>query len=89
MKPPNSVWMEDAKLKNVMLCQPEYRNVFNKLFGGFIMRQAFELAWACAHVYTPGLVTYSILLPVGLSQSRIGVKSVFLPTNNHGLRQLV
>ena len=43
--------MEDAKLKNVMLCQPESRNVFNKLFGGFIMRQAFELAWANAYVY--------------------------------------
>ena len=51
VKPQNSVWMEDAKLKTVVLCQPEYRNVFNKIFGGFIMRQAFELGWACAYVY--------------------------------------
>ena len=51
IKPDNSVWMEDAKLKNLIICQPENRNRFNKIFGGFIMRQAFELAWANTHVY--------------------------------------
>jgi acyl-coenzyme A thioesterase 9 len=49
--PENSMWMEDAKLKNLLICQPENRNRFNKIFGGFIMRQAFELAWANAYVY--------------------------------------
>ena len=29
----------------------EYRNRFNKIFGGFLMRQAFELAWANAYVF--------------------------------------
>eukprot|EP00088_Acartia_fossae_P059422 TRINITY_DN7051_c0_g1_i1.p1 TRINITY_DN7051_c0_g1~~TRINITY_DN7051_c0_g1_i1.p1 ORF type:complete len:442 (-),score=92.43 TRINITY_DN7051_c0_g1_i1:220-1515(-) len=52
IKPENSVWMEDAKLKNLIICQPENRNRFNKIFGGFIMRQAFELAWANTHVYS-------------------------------------
>ncbi|XP_023335369.1 acyl-coenzyme A thioesterase 9, mitochondrial isoform X2 [Eurytemora carolleeae] len=51
VKPVNTVWMEDAKLKNLIICQLEYRNRFNKIFGGFIMRQAFELAWANTHVY--------------------------------------
>ena len=51
INPPNSVWMEDAKLKNIIVCQPENRNRFNKIFGGFIMRQAFELAWANSYVY--------------------------------------
>merc|ERR1711997_1236045 len=51
IKPENSVWMEDAKLKNLVICQPENRNRFNKIFGGFIMRQSFELAWANAYVY--------------------------------------
>jgi acyl-coenzyme A thioesterase 9 len=31
VKPENQVWMEDAKLKNVVICQPEYRNRFNKV----------------------------------------------------------
>lgn len=52
IKPENSVWMEDAKLKNLLICQPENRNRFNKIFGGFIMRQAFELAWANAFVFS-------------------------------------
>lgn len=51
VKPPNSVWMEDAKLKNLIICQPENRNRFNKIFGGFIMRQAFELGWANTNVF--------------------------------------
>jgi len=51
VKPQNSVWFEDAKLKNLIICQPENRNRFNKIFGGFIMRQAFELAWANTYVF--------------------------------------
>eukprot|EP00096_Caligus_rogercresseyi_P015245 TRINITY_DN7698_c0_g1_i1.p1 TRINITY_DN7698_c0_g1~~TRINITY_DN7698_c0_g1_i1.p1 ORF type:complete len:424 (+),score=74.29 TRINITY_DN7698_c0_g1_i1:82-1353(+) len=51
IKPPNSVWMEDAKLKTVRLCQPEHRNRFNKIFGGYIMRQAVELAWMNCYTY--------------------------------------
>ena len=51
VKPKNSIWMEDAKLKTIIVCQPENRNRFNKIFGGFIMRKAFELAWANAYVY--------------------------------------
>ena len=41
--PPNSVWMEHLKLKNVLVCNPESRNIHNKIFGGWLMRQAFEL----------------------------------------------
>jgi len=51
IKPENSVWFEDAKLKNLIICQPEHRNRTNKIFGGFIMRQAFELGWANAYVF--------------------------------------
>ena len=42
---------QDAKLKNLIICQPENRNRFNKIFGGFIMRQAFELAWANTYTF--------------------------------------
>jgi len=54
IKPANSVWMEDAKLKNLIICQPEHRNRFNKIFGGFIMRQAFELGWANTYTFSRG-----------------------------------
>ncbi|NWX35332.1 ACOT9 thioesterase, partial [Notiomystis cincta] len=49
--PPNSVWMEDAKLKGLQICHPEERNIFNRIFGGFLMRKAFELGWAIACSY--------------------------------------
>ncbi|XP_063886580.1 acyl-coenzyme A thioesterase 9, mitochondrial-like isoform X2 [Scylla paramamosain] len=51
-EPENSVWMEDTKLKNLIICHPEHRNRFKKVFGGFIMRQAYELGWACAFTYS-------------------------------------
>ncbi|XP_069993606.1 acyl-coenzyme A thioesterase 9, mitochondrial [Penaeus vannamei] len=50
--PENSVWMEDHKLKNLIICHPEHRNRFKKVFGGFLMRQAYELGWACAFTYS-------------------------------------
>ncbi|KFP78113.1 hypothetical protein N311_12066, partial [Apaloderma vittatum] len=49
--PPNSVWMEDAKLKALQICHPQERNIFNRIFGGFLMRKAFELGWATACSY--------------------------------------
>jgi acyl-coenzyme A thioesterase 9 len=29
----------------------KYRNLYNKIFGGFLMRKAYELAWANAEVF--------------------------------------
>nr|XP_056717851.1 acyl-coenzyme A thioesterase 9, mitochondrial isoform X1 [Euleptes europaea]XP_056717852.1 acyl-coenzyme A thioesterase 9, mitochondrial isoform X1 [Euleptes europaea] len=49
--PPNSVWMEDAKLKGLEICHPQERNIFNRIFGGFLMRKAYELGWATACSY--------------------------------------
>ncbi|XP_030058109.1 acyl-coenzyme A thioesterase 9, mitochondrial isoform X1 [Microcaecilia unicolor] len=46
--PTDSVWMEDAKLKGLEICHPQERNIFNRIFGGFLMRKAFELGWATA-----------------------------------------
>ena len=48
----NTVWMQDAKFKNLIVCQPEHRNIFGYIFGGFIMRQAYELAWANAFTFS-------------------------------------
>uniref|UniRef100_A0A670I4W7 Acyl-CoA thioesterase 9 n=1 Tax=Podarcis muralis TaxID=64176 RepID=A0A670I4W7_PODMU len=49
--PPTAVWMEDAKLKGLEICHPQERNIFNRIFGGFLMRKAYELGWACAYSY--------------------------------------
>jgi acyl-coenzyme A thioesterase 9 len=44
--------MDDAMLKNVIACFPEQRNLYNKIFGGFLMRQAYEIAWINASLYS-------------------------------------
>nr|XP_006628062.2 PREDICTED: LOW QUALITY PROTEIN: acyl-coenzyme A thioesterase 9, mitochondrial [Lepisosteus oculatus] len=49
--PANSVWMEDGKLKGLEICHPQERNIFNRIFGGFLMRKAYELGWANACSY--------------------------------------
>ena len=51
VKPENTVWMQDTHLKNLIICHPQSRSLYNKIFGGFLMREAFELAWANTSVY--------------------------------------
>jgi acyl-coenzyme A thioesterase 9 len=46
--PKNHVWMRDAKLENLVICYPVKRNLYGKIFGGYIMRAAFETALANA-----------------------------------------
>ncbi|XP_065185657.1 acyl-coenzyme A thioesterase 9, mitochondrial-like [Sycon ciliatum] len=53
--PEGSVWMSDTRMSSVRLCHPQHRNMHNKIFGGYLMRQAFELAWASVSVYTQTL----------------------------------
>ncbi|XP_056440424.1 acyl-CoA thioesterase 9, tandem duplicate 1 isoform X2 [Gadus chalcogrammus] len=63
--PPKSVWMEDAKVKGLEICHPQERNIFNRIFGGFLMRKAYELGWANACSYggcRPNLVAVDDIL---------------------------
>ena len=39
MIPKNGKWMGDAKLKSIILCEPQHRNAYNKVFGGLIMEK--------------------------------------------------
>uniref|UniRef100_H2YQG1 HotDog ACOT-type domain-containing protein n=1 Tax=Ciona savignyi TaxID=51511 RepID=H2YQG1_CIOSA len=50
--PEGSLWMDSTRLKNAVVCFPEKRNIHNKVFGGYLMRKAFELAWANACVFS-------------------------------------
>lgn len=46
-----AVWMEDMNLQSVLLMQPQNRNIHNKVFGGYLMGRAFELAQATGSVF--------------------------------------
>ncbi|ESN96945.1 hypothetical protein HELRODRAFT_102324 [Helobdella robusta] len=53
--PANCVWMSDAGLKNVLHCFQQQRNLYNKVFGGYLMRKALELAHANAITHSKSL----------------------------------
>lgn len=48
-RPENQIFMSDTVLKSAMIMQPQYRNRHNfMIFGGFLLKQTFELAFCCA-----------------------------------------
>ena len=51
VKPENGKWMAESKLKSVMLCEPEQKNDYNKIFGGHIMEKCMDLALVNTWVY--------------------------------------
>merc|ERR1719318_1633185 len=52
VKPDNSAWMTESKLKSIMVCEPEHKNDYNKIFGGLIMEKCLDLAFTNTWVYT-------------------------------------
>lgn len=50
--PKNCLWMEACTLSNIIFSHPENRNLHHKVFGGFIMRQATELSWVLAFLFS-------------------------------------
>ncbi|PLB54424.1 putative acyl-CoA thioester hydrolase [Aspergillus steynii IBT 23096] len=48
-RPSNMIFMSDSVLKSAMIMQPQDRNRHNfMIFGGFLLKQTFELAFCCA-----------------------------------------
>ena len=43
--------MEATSLENTFTCQPQQRNMHGRIFGGFLMRRAFELAHATTYLF--------------------------------------
>ncbi|KAF7845111.1 acyl-coenzyme A thioesterase 9, mitochondrial [Senna tora] len=53
----DSILLRDTCLENSMICQPQQRNIHGRIFGGFLMHRAFELAFSTAYAFA-GLVPY-------------------------------
>lgn len=47
----NDVLMRDTMLQNTFLTMPQQRNTAGRIFGGFLMRRAYELARSTAHLF--------------------------------------
>lgn len=50
----DSILMKDTCLRNSLICQPQQRNIHGRIFGGFLMRKAFELAFSTAYAFAGG-----------------------------------
>ncbi|XP_010908727.2 acyl-coenzyme A thioesterase 2, chloroplastic [Elaeis guineensis] len=47
----DSILMRDTSLENSLICQPQQRNLHGRIFGGFLMNLAFELAFSTAYAF--------------------------------------
>ncbi|EPS61819.1 hypothetical protein M569_12970, partial [Genlisea aurea] len=47
----DSILMKETCLENSLVCQPQQRNSHGRIFGGFLMRRAFELAYVTAYSF--------------------------------------
>ncbi|XP_068662264.1 acyl-coenzyme A thioesterase 2, chloroplastic isoform X2 [Aristolochia californica] len=47
----NSILIRDTGLENALICQPQQRNLHGRIFGGFLMHRAFELAFSTAYAF--------------------------------------
>lgn len=73
-KPKNVTFMKDTNVKSTMFMQPQYRNRHSyMIFGGYLMRQTFELAYCAAASFSHALprfisldsTTFRAPVPVG------------------------
>ena len=46
-----AVLMDSTRLSNTFTCQPQSRNMHGRIFGGFLMRRAYELAYATVYMF--------------------------------------
>ncbi|KAF9116465.1 hypothetical protein BGX27_002497 [Mortierella sp. AM989] len=60
-KPDNIEWMSDTKMGSVHFMQPQDRNIHDKIFGGYLMRLAYELAFCNASVFISSRPTFLAL----------------------------
>ncbi|KAF9579963.1 Acyl-coenzyme A thioesterase 9, mitochondrial [Lunasporangiospora selenospora] len=57
-KPENVQWMTDTKMSAIQIMQPQDRNIHDKIFGGYLMRLAYELAFCNASVFVRNRPTF-------------------------------
>ncbi|KAL6308875.1 Thioesterase/thiol ester dehydrase-isomerase [Sparassis latifolia] len=75
------VWMGDTKLEKCIMMFPQERNVHQKIFGGYLMRLAYELGFANASLFTRTHVSFLAL--DGISFARPVPIGSILRLNSH------
>lgn len=69
----DSILLRDTRLENSLICQPQQRNIHGRIFGGFLMLRAFELAFSTAYAFAGMIPSFlevdhvDFLRPVSIS----------------------
>ncbi|KAL0479428.1 acyl-coenzyme A thioesterase, mitochondrial [Acrasis kona] len=86
-------YMSSTLLTNTKIMHPQQRNIHNKIFGGYLIRQAYELAWVTAYTYSKHRPTFislddnSFLKPVEIgSVVNFASRVVYTATNTVQIR---
>lgn len=69
----DSILIRDTCLENSFICQPQQRNIHGRIFGGFLMRRAFELAFSTTYSFA-GVATHFL---------EVDHVDFFRPVSNH------
>lgn len=48
---PDTILMSQTEQSNALVAQPQSRNLHDRIFGGFLMRRAFELSFSTAYLF--------------------------------------
>uniref|UniRef100_A0A7S0LQL3 HotDog ACOT-type domain-containing protein n=1 Tax=Coccolithus braarudii TaxID=221442 RepID=A0A7S0LQL3_9EUKA len=51
LAPADAALMRGTQASNALICQPQQRNTAGRIFGGFLMRRAFELAYSTCYLF--------------------------------------
>jgi acyl-coenzyme A thioesterase 9 len=51
LSPPRLLPVSRTRVDNALVTQPQQRNTAGRVFGGFLMRRAFELSFACSYLF--------------------------------------
>ncbi|KAG9454553.1 hypothetical protein H6P81_007457 [Aristolochia fimbriata] len=62
------MFADNMYLENSFVCQPQHRNFYGRVFGGFLMHRAFELAFATAYNFAGRcLASYKSTMSISLN----------------------
>ncbi|RIA92076.1 HotDog domain-containing protein [Glomus cerebriforme] len=59
--PDNILWMDETTMESVTFMQPQNRNIHGFVFGGYLMKLAYELAFSNASVFLKSRPTFLAL----------------------------
>lgn len=56
LAPTDALLMHETALENAFICQPQQKNMYGRIFGGFLMRYGVEVCLVGTHGYNNNIL---------------------------------